>query len=358
MAEENFQEKTEKATPKKRSKAREEGQVAKSQEIPSVTIIFVGMFGLLLFGGGIYTNVLGVMRDSFLAVGTPDLEMDMARSLVIADKAIKVFGVTVLPLMASVFMAALLSNFMQVGFFISPKTITPKFSKFNPINGLKRLFGLNTLNELVKSLWKLTIVGIISYWTIQNEFRHLLPIAGTSVASILIYISKVFFKIFMQAITAMIFMAAADYAFQKWQFEKKLKMTRQELKEERKQTEGDPIVKSRIRSVQYQMARRRMMQEVAKADVIITNPVHLALALQYESANMNAPKVLAKGAGAIAERIKVIAATHSIPIIENKGLAQALYGLVDIGDEVPAQFYQAVAEVLAYVYKLKGHFAR
>jgi flagellar biosynthetic protein FlhB len=133
-------------------------------------------------------------------------------------------------------------------------------------------------------------------------------------------------------------------------------MTKQELKEERKQTEGDPIVKSRIRSVQYQMARRRMMQEVSKADVIVTNPTHLALALQYESANMNAPKVLAKGAGEIAARIKEIANAHNIPIVENKGLAQALYRLVDIGAEVPVQFYQAVAEVLAYVYKLKGRF--
>ncbi len=354
MAEESFQEKTEKATPKKRTKAREEGQVAKSREISSVCVIFVGMMSLLLFGAFIYTNTLTVMKHSFLAIGTPGLDMDMARCVEIANQVIGQFFVIVSPVMAAVFVAALLSNFMQVGFAISVKAIKPKFSKFNPIAGVKRLFGPNSLNEFVKSLWKLAIIGVIAYWTIKNEFKHLVPLADTSVASILIYILKIFFKMFMRAIIAMIFMAAADYAFQKWQFEKKLKMTKQEVKEEHKQTEGDPTVKSRIRSVQYQMARRRMMQEVPKADVIVTNPTHLALALQYESTGMNAPKVLAKGAGAVAQRIKEIAEDHDIPIVENKDLAQSLYKLVDIGDEVPAQFYQAVAEVLAYVYKLKG----
>lgn len=354
MAEESFQEKTEKATPKKREKSREEGQVAKSREIPSVCVLFVGMMSLLLFGAFIYTNTLAVMKHSFLAIGTPRIDMDMARCLEIANQVTERFVIMVSPVMAAVFVAALLSNFMQVGFAISVKAIKPKLSRFNPIEGVKRLFGPNSLNEFVKSLWKIAVIGGIAYWTIKNEFKHLLPLADTSVAYILIYILKVFFKMFMRAIIVMIFMAVADYAFQKWQFEKKLKMTKQEVKEEHKQTEGDPTVKSRIRSLQYQMARRRMMQEVPKADVIVTNPTHLALALQYESSDMNAPKVLAKGAGAVAQRIKEIAKDHDIPIVENKELARVLYKLVDIGDEIPAQFYQAVAEVLAYVYKLKG----
>jgi len=174
------------------------------------------------------------------------------------------------------------------------------------------------------------------------------------VGAILIYMLKVIFKIFIWVSMVMLLLAIADYAFQRWQFEKQLKMTKQEVKDEMKQTEGDPLVKSRIKSIQIQTARRRMMQEVPEADVVVTNPTHLAMAIRYDSGSMGAPRVVAKGAGHVAERIKQLASDHHIPVIENKKLAQNLYKLVKLGEEVPIQLYQAVAELLAYVYKLKG----
>lgn len=348
MAEESFQEKTEKATPKKRSKARKEGQVAKSREIPSVCILFVGMMTLLLFGGGIYANILTIMKDTFSIIGTPDLDMDTAWFIELVNRVTGQFLIMLAPVMIAVFVAALFSNIMQVGFLVSPKPLMPKLSRFNPLDGLKRLFGLHSLNELVKSLWKLAVIGVIAYWTIKNEIKHLIPLADTGVASILIYILKIFFKIFIRTIIAMIFMAIADYAFQKWQFEKKLKMTKQEVKDEHKQAEGDPIVKSRIRSVRYQMARRHVMRQVPKADVVVCNSKGVALALKYESAHMDAPQVVAKGAGAIADKIKEMAQEHDILIVENENLAQALFKLAEVGHEIPAEFCQAVAEVSGY----------
>jgi flagellar biosynthetic protein FlhB len=185
-----------------------------------------------------------------------------------------------------------------------------------------------------------------------------LPSLGElEVWAIALYIFKVIFKIYLWVSAAMILLAALDYAFQKWQFEEKLKMTKQEVKEEFKRTEGDPQIKSRIRRVQLEVARRRMMQEVPKADVVVTNPLHLALAIRYDSVIMNAPQVVAKGAGHLAERIKALAREHNIPIVENKELAQDLFKMVEINDDVPSVFYHAVAEVLAYVYRLKGKAA-
>jgi flagellar biosynthetic protein FlhB len=211
--------------------------------------------------------------------------------------------------------------------------------------------------ELFKSLTKLAIVGGVAYWTLQGEMDNLQAIGKMEVAGICTYILKVILKIFIRVCVIMVIVAAADYAFQKWQFEEQLKMTKHEVKEEHKQSEGDPQVKSRIRKLQMDAARRRMMQEVPNADVIVTNPVHFAVAVKYDGLLMNAPQVVAKGADLIAEKIKAVAGDHGIPVVENKELAQSLYKLVEIGEEVPSDFYQAIAEVLAYVYKLKGKVA-
>jgi flagellar biosynthetic protein FlhB len=197
--------------------------------------------------------------------------------------------------------------------------------------------------ELFKSCAKLAIVGVIAYWTVRGEMERFLTLGGLDVSGIALYILKVILKIFLRVCVVMIFLAALDFAFQKWQFEEQLKMTKQEVKEEFKRSEGDPLIKS--------------MQEVPKADVVVTNPLHLALAVRYDSAAMNAPHVVAKGAEAIAERIKALAREHNIPIVENKELAQNLYKIVEIGDEIPSDLYQAVAEVLAYVYRIKGKAA-
>ncbi|CAD7783391.1 MAG: Flagellar biosynthetic protein FlhB [Candidatus Methanoperedenaceae archaeon GB37] len=208
--------------------------------------------------------------------------------------------------------------------------------------------------EVFKSIAKIAIVGVVVFSIIKGEISNLITLMDREVGAIFKYLMVVSFKIIIYVAPIMVILAVIDYAFQKWEFERNLKMTREEVKEEFRQTEGDPLVKARIRSLQRQMAKQRMMKDVPKADVIIKNPTHLAVALRYVKEEMHAPKVIAKGAGIIAEKIEEIAKSHGIPVIQNKKLAQALYKMVEIGEEIPAVLYQAVAEVLAYVYRLRG----
>jgi flagellar biosynthetic protein FlhB len=352
LAEGDLQEKTEQATPRKRSEARKKGQVGKSREIPSVAVLLAGLSTLYLFGAYMYNHIKSVMQDTFSMIAAPNL--GLAEFLAFGSTVIERFIVVVLPLMIAVFVTALLSNVLQIGWLLSWEAVTPKLSKISPIKGIQKLFSKQTLMELFKSLAKLALVGVIAYVTIKGEMNRLPSLADMEVQAILLYILKIVFKIFIKVSMAMIFLAILDFWFQKWQYEQQLKMTKQEVKEEFKRTEGDPLVKSRIKRIQYEIAKRRMMQEVPKADVVVTNPVHLAIALQYDTAEMDAPTVLAKGAGEVAERIKTLAGEHHIPIVENRELAQNLYKMVEIGNEIPSILYHAVAEVLAYVYRLKG----
>jgi len=355
MAEGDLQEKTEQATPRKRSEARKKGQVGKSREIPSVAVLLAGLSTLYLFGAYMYNHIRSLMQDTFSMIAVPN--QGLAEFLVLGNTVIERFIVMVLPVMIAVFVTAILSNVLQIGFVLSWEAVTPKLSKISPIKGIQRLFSKQTLMELFKSLTKLALVGVIAYVTVKGEMDRLPSLADREVQAILLYILKIAFKIFIRVSMAMIFLAILDFWFQKWQYEQQLKMTKQEVKEEFKRTEGDPLIKSRIKRIQYEIAKRRMMQEVPKADVVVTNPVHLAIALQYDTAEMSAPTVLAKGAGEVAERIKTLAREHHIPIVENRELAQNLYKMVEIGNEIPSILHQAVAEVLAYVYKLKGKAA-
>ncbi len=355
MAEENFQEKTETATPKKREKTREEGQTAKSVEVPSVFVLLAGILVLYFSGYLSFKNLTGIMRHSFTFNSIPDFNIQYI--VILLDTFLGRVFLFMLPVFIAIFAVALLSNFLQVGFVFSYKAIIPKFSKLNIIKGFGRLFSIKSLMELVKSILKLSIIGIVTYFVVKSELDKIVSLYNCSVGQILLYMCKVSFKIFIWTISVMIIIAILDYLFQKWQFEEQIKMTKQEVKDESKQAEGDPQVKARIRSLQQQAARRRMMQEVPKADVVVTNPIHLALAIQYDALSMNAPKIIAKGAGAVAERIKALARKNSVPIVENKELAQNLYKTVDIGDEVPVSLFKAVAELLAYVYRLKGKAA-
>jgi len=351
MAEGDLQEKTEQATPRKRSEARKKGQVGKSREIPSVAVLLAGLSTLYLFGAYMYNHIKSVMQDTFSMIAAPNL--NLAEFLAFGNIVIERLIVVVLPVMIAVFVTALLSNVLQIGWLLSWESVTPKLSKISPIKGIQKLFSKQTLMELFKSLAKLALVGVIAYVTIKGEMDRLPSLADMEVQGILLYILKIVFKIFIRVSMAMIFLASLDFWFQKWQYEQQLKMTKQEVKEEFKRTEGDPLIKSRIKRIQYEIAKRRMMQEVPKADVVVTNPVHLAIALQYDTAEMGAPTVLAKGAGEVAERIKTLAREHHIPIVENRELAQNLYKMVEIGNEIPSILYHAVAEVLAYVYQLK-----
>ena len=355
MAEESFEDKTEKATPKKREEARKKGEVAKSRELPSVAVLLASLITLTIFGSYMYTHIQAIMRGSFSLPILKDL--NIPDFMVFAEKMITLFILTLSPLLAAIFITAVLSNIMQVGFMLSGESIKPKLSKLNPIKGFGRLFSKQSFMELFKSLLKLTIVGGVGYLTVRAEMKNIHLLGDMEFNSIIAYIFLTIFKIFIRCTLAMIFLVAIDYAFQKWDFEKRLKMSKKEVKDEFKRTEGDPLIKSRIRSIQMQMARKRMMQEVPQADVVITNPTKLAVALKYDSSVMGAPKLLAKGAGEIAKRIRELAEKHDIPVVENKELAQSIYSLVEIGQEIPPTLYEAVAEVLAYIYKLKGNYA-
>lgn len=352
MAEQSFQEKTEPATEKKRRDAREEGDVARSVEIPSVFVLLGGICAVYFSAGFMYQNIISVMQDCFSFTHVPDFTDTHCVSLLYRYSA--EFFLTFAPVMVTVFLFALITNMYMVGFQISWKAISLKFNKLDPIKGLKGKFSLNSLVELIKSIAKISVIGLLAWFAIRGELGRLMVLYDNTVGQILVYLLKVIFKIFIWAIIPMAALAIADYLYQKWQFEEKLKMTKQEVKDERKQTDGDPQIKSRIRTLQYEAARKRMMQEVPKADVIVTNPTHIAVAIRYDPLSMKAPKVVAKGAGVLAEKIKEVAGKAQVPIVENKELARNLYKSVDIGSEIPGNFYRAVAEVLAYVFRMKG----
>jgi flagellar biosynthetic protein FlhB len=352
MANDSMQEKTEPATEKKRKDAREEGDVARSAEVPSVLVLLAGVIVIHIACRFMYDNMMAVLRDCLSFDRVPVL--NDAQSVSLLYRYALNFFLTFSPVMAAVFLIALVSNIYMVGFQITWKAIGFKLGKIDPIQGLKKKFSLSSLVELIKSIAKLSITGLLAWLAVRGEMKHINVLHDSSIAMILAYIMKVVYKIFIWVILPMAAVAIADYFYQKWQFEEKLKMTKQEVKEEHKQTDGNPQIKSRIRALQYEAAKKRMMAEVPKADVIVTNPTHIAVAISYNPMSMRAPKVVAKGAGVIAQNIKEIAAKAQVPIIENKELARNLYKTVDIGKEIPGDLYKAVAEILAYVFRMKG----
>jgi flagellar biosynthetic protein FlhB len=345
-------EKTEDASDRKLSKAREEGNVAKSTEIPSVFVLMGGVIALWASAVYMYNNVLAVFHYDFNFEKIPDFtQVEMVELLAVHGQ--KMFMIC-LPLFAGVYVMALLSNIAQVGFAISWKAIEPKFSKLNPISGFKQKFSSRAVVEMVKNLAKIAVISMVTYYAIKGELNNINRLYDNSIGQILLYLLDISFWIFIKVCLIMMVVALLDYAYQKWKFLEDQKMTKKEVKDETKQTEGDPMVKSRIRQLQYEAARKRMMADVPEADVVVTNPTRLAVALKYDGTTMDAPRVIAKGAGPVAKNIRRIARENEIPLVEDKQLARNLYSHVDIGGDVPIEYYQAVAELLAYVYKLKN----
>jgi flagellar biosynthetic protein FlhB len=353
MPEGEGQERTEKATPKRRQEARKKGQVAQSREIPSVMILMTALIffyfaGFWMFGSlsqvisGIYGHLDTLRLNAVLEVN--------AFSVEVFSKVLMIL----IPFFVPILIVGIAGNIGQIGFEMHGEPMRLNLSKLNPIAGLKKLVSLRSLVELVKSIMKILLIGGIAYGIVKKETKALPALMQQEVVDILLFISRVAFKIFFFVCLALLILAFLDYVYQRWQYEQSLKMTKQEVKDERRQSEGDPKVKGRIRKVQLELARRRMMEAVPEADVVITNPVHLAVALKFDAAKMVAPTIVAKGSGHIAERIKEIARNHQVPIVENKPLAQALHKMVEIGEFIPVELYRAVAEVLAYVYRLKG----
>jgi flagellar biosynthetic protein FlhB len=352
MAEENFQERTEKATPRRRQKAREEGRVAKSAELNSAVIVMVGFFVLFVLG----PTLAGQLRDMMIRV------MGNAPSIAAADPTFaKVFGDSMLdffgvvgPFFTVMVVIGLASNVSQVGFHISSKSLEPKFERLNVASGLKRLVSLRSLVNLFRDTTKLLIIGVVGFFAIASEFESTFLLPDMSVPQVAATLGQAALRVALKIGAAMLVLAILDYAYQKYEFEKSIKMSKQEIKDELKDTEGSPQMKARVRQIQRETARRRMMAEVPEADVVVTNPTHLAVALKYDSAKGSAPMVVAKGERLIAQRIKEIALEHNVPVIEDKPLARALFKMCDVGQAIPAQLYRAVAEILAFVYRLKG----
>lgn len=355
MADESSEDRTEAATPKRREEAREKGTVAKSTEVNSVLVLLSGTITLYIFSHWMYGEFSGLLINSFRGLNTP--VNGVGDVLVLLRDAVMRTLLISMPVVGIVLAMGLAANYIQVGILFTGKPLIPDLKKIDPISGAKRLFALRGLVELAKNLAKLTVIGLVAYLSVRGEFEKMVMLGNMGVGVIWKTMLLTGFWIIMKVCMVLVIIAILDYMFQKYEFEKNLRMSKQEIKEERKQMEGDPQVKSRIRGLQREMARRRMMQEVPRATVVVTNPTHLAIALRYEPDESEAPMVLAKGKDLLAQRIKDIARENDVPLVEDKPLARAMYDKIEVGSEIPLEFFTAIAEILAYVYRLKNKVA-
>lgn len=352
MAEEDKDSKTEPASPKRVRETEEKGQFANSKELTSAFILMAAIGAFTLAGKQSTLRMMGIWRflfsQAYAAQLTPE-ELYRLLTLVF-DQVIKILA----PLLLTFMVAGVIANLIQTqGLKFSLNPLTPKFSKLNPLKGVTRLFSKNSVVELIKSLFKIGVLGFIGYSAIKGRFDQIPGLGGLSVGQILLFMGDVLLEILWSALIFMIFLALVDYAFQIFRHGESIKMTKQEVKQERKETEGDPLLRQRVRSAQLEMMRRRMMSAVPEADVVVTNPTHISVALKYDREKTAAPAVVAKGRGHVAEKIREIAEKHRVPLVEDKPLAKTLYQTVDVGQTIPANLYKALAEILAYVYQLK-----
>lgn len=347
---------TEKATPKRRSDARKKGQVAKSMEINSALIMLAIFIALKMFGQGIFESLSDIMRFFLQSPASYELNEKIISTLFLNLSL--VFLKMVLPIALIAMIIGVIANFAQIGFLFTTKPLIPDLKKLNPLSGIKRLFSSRALVDLIKSVVKIVIVGYIAYSIIRDRYYDIIQTIDMDLWQAMSVFGSISYEVIIKVGIALLVIALFDYVYQRYAFEKSIKMTKQEIKEESKMSEGDPKTKARIRRKQAEMAVKRMMQAVPAADVIITNPIRLAIAIKYDQASMNAPKVVAKGQRLIAERIRNIARDHKIPIVEDKFLAQSLYRSVEIDQEIPYELYKAVAEILAYVYQINRKGSR
>ncbi|MBT8145039.1 MAG: flagellar biosynthesis protein FlhB [Gammaproteobacteria bacterium] len=350
MADEQFQEKTERATPKRLKEAREKGQVPRSRELNTAAVMIAASASLFVLGSGMSRDLVTILQngltfDRATIFDTTSLANNLGDSIVAGI-------LTITPFLAVCAVVALGAPTLLGGWSFSVKAMAFKGEKLNPIAGLKRLFALRAVVELLKALGKFLVVGAAAVFVLQRLAGDFLMLSTEPVRPALQHTAWLCAFALVVMSSVLVLIAAIDVPFQLWDHAKKLRMTRQEVRDEHKETEGQPEVKSRIRSVQQELARRRMMEQVPEADVIVTNPTHYAVALKYED-DMSAPTVVAKGAELIAHQIRKIGAARNVPLIEAPPLARALYATTEIGDQIPARLYKAVAQVLAYVYRLR-----
>lgn len=346
-------EKTEDATSKKLSDVREEGNVAKSREIETAATLLALFLSLKLVIGFIGKRFLVSFREFYTLI--PRYVEDgigNAEFITLLIKAIVSLLIIVLPFLTIGFMVAFFSNSLQFKFKVTVKPLQPKFSKMNPLSGFKRMFSLNTFVELIKSIAKVGLIAYLAYGVFTEHANDLFLLYDISLNQSILLLYDIVMELGIKICVAFCAIAAVDFMYQKWKFKNDNKMTKQEVKDEYKNQEGDPKVKGQQKQRMMQASQRRMMASIPQADVVITNPTHFAVALSYKAGQGQAPIVAAKGADFLAGRIKEIAKESHVEIVENKPLARMLYYNVDLGAEIPPELYQAVAEVLAYVYQL------
>ena len=344
--------KTEAPTPRRLQEAREKGQVAKSMDLNAAAGLLAGLLLLNFYGSAMMKGFMTLMQQSFALDAIPvsgQFASDEGWRMVLRQ-----CWVIIGPFCLILVVVSVAINLLQVGFMFVGRPITPSWDKISPLSGFKRLFSLRSAMRFLMSLSKVIIIGMVAYFTIKSFMPQLIGIPTLDFLEVVTCGGHLVFVLGLRMGLVLLLLALADYAYQKHQMNNDLRMTKEEIKEELKRMEGDPTMRQRRRNVARQLAGQRMSQAVPKADVIITNPTQLAIALQYQPDDMSAPKVIARGAGFIAQRIREIAIENDVPIMERKPLARALYKTCEVGDYVPPELYKAVAEVLAYVFELAG----
>lgn len=356
MAEDSGGEKILPPSPRKLQKARDDGNVARSNDLSSAATLSTALLALLFLGPLMFAEMARATEHYFTHITFHQVTIDGAQPMTIS--VIGYLGRTMLPFMATMMVTGALVNLLQVGPMLSAKAIQPKFSRINPVSGMKRFVSMRMFIELIKSVFKISLITIIVYYATRDRWEAFIVLMELTPMGILIGVADLIIDVWWRVALAMIAIAILDFAYQRWQFMRDQRMTRREAQDEAKQLEGDPHVKQRIRQVQRQLATQRMLAEVPEADVIITNPIRFAVALRYDQGDMAAPKVVAKGARLMAQRIRDIAEENNVPIVQRPPLARALFKSVEIGQWVPESLFKAVAEVLAYVYQIDQRVAK
>ncbi|MES2243434.1 MAG: flagellar biosynthesis protein FlhB [Pseudomonadota bacterium] len=350
MAEESDLEKTEPASPRRLEKAREEGQVARSRELVTFVMLTTGVGALWTLG-----DMMGGHFDSALRNGLQferASAFDASHMMVQAGSAVLHAMQALMPVLFMMLVAALVAPMMLGGWLLSGKSLTPNFSKLNPVAGIGRMFSAESLAELIKTIVKSLLVGGVAWWVISGKLDAIMALMNEPARAALPHTLYLVAGSCALIIASLLLVTLIDVPYQLWSHARKLRMSREDLRQEQKESDGDPQVKAQIRRQQQQMARRRMMAEVPKADIVVTNPTHFAVALKYHDKDMRAPRVVAKGSDLVALRIRAMAEEHKVPVLEAPPLTRALFRHTQLGEEIPAALYAAVAEVLAWAYQL------
>ena len=353
MAEDSDLERTEPASPRRLEQAREEGDVPRSRELATCTVLLAAGLGLWFSGEGLVRRLNNMLTNSLTLEREQAFDFSLLLTRIVPGLVEVLIGLA--PLAAILLLVAVGSPLLIGGWLFSTKALMPNFARLNPMSGIGNMFSMRSLVELIKAIGKSTLIGVIAWVVIKSQTEEMLALSTEPLHTGWAHLGSMLLSGFIAIVCGLVVIALVDAPYQMWQYANKLKMTREELRQESKESDGDPMVKARIRQLQREMAKRRMMAEVPTADVVVTNPTHYAVALKYTEGKMRAPVVVAKGADEVAAKIREIAAEHKVAMLEAPPLARALYRHAELGDEIPAALYTAVAEVLAYVFQLRAY---